>query len=215
MNKKSKLSLINKYPTLYKRANSNNSVFSEFNCGEGWFRLIETLSKLIVSRSKNTFALHVREKFGHLSTKFQGYSNSDYFYIFGLTNMAYSLSELICDQCGNRGYLFNCPGTINPRCETHDGFPLDFSRPEISPHLPFNLNNIGVAWSEMISNFYQQILIHVRENKMPEVIINGIGKRGGQLYIDFSGGDETVDGMIDLLVAYTSITDEMTGDLIK
>jgi hypothetical protein len=92
--------------------------------------------------------------------------------------------------------------------------PLNLSRPEIAPNLPFSLGNIGVAWSEMISNFYLQILMHIRENQMPMVSINKIKKRNKKLVIEYIGGDETTLGMVDLLVAYTSLTDENTGDLI-
>ena len=129
--------------------------------------------------------------------------------------MALSLSELICEQCGNRGYIYNCPGIINSRCEVHGGYPIGQSRSEISPLVPFNLHHIGVAWSEMISNFYLQIMMHVRENKMPPVIFNSIETRDGQLVIDFSGGDETTRGSVDLLLAYTLLIDEDTGYLLN
>ena len=199
--------LINKYPSLYC---SNFKI----ECATGWFALIDIFSERLVSRSKEAYVINVKEEYGQLSFTVEGYLQRDYHYIFGLTNMAHSLSELICDQCGNKGYLFNCPGIIVPRCDIHGGFPLILSKPEIAPNLPFSLGNIGVAWGEMISNFYLLIVMHIRENEMPNVLFKYIKKRNKKLVIEFIGGDETTLGMIDLLVAYTSLTDENTGDCI-
>ncbi len=207
MHKKSEILLINKCPSLY-------SPEFIFECGNGWGPLIDVFSKLLISYSGNTIIEHARERYGHFLIKV-AYSDEDYFYDFGLTNMAFSLSELICEQRGNRGYIYNCPGIVDPRCEVHGSDPIGQLRLEISPLVPFNLNHIGVAWSEMISNFYLQIMMHVRENKMPPVIFNSIETRDGQLVIDFSGGDETTLGSVNLLLAYTLLIDEDTGYLLN
>ncbi|MEY3788087.1 MAG: hypothetical protein RIQ94_745 [Pseudomonadota bacterium] len=199
--------LLNKYPSIYQ-------LNSKIECKSGWFALIDVFSEKLVFHSKKAYVTVAKESYGHLSLEVEGYLPEDYYYIFGLTNMAYSLSELICEQCGSRGLLFNCPGIIQPRCDIHGGLPLNLSRPEIAPNLPFSLGNIGVAWSEMISNFYLQILMHIRENQMPMVSIKKIKKKNNKLVIEFVGGDETTLGMVDLLVAYTYLTDENTGDLI-
>jgi len=209
MHKKSEILLINKYPSLY-------SLEFIFECGDGWLPLIDVFSSLLISCSENTIIEYVKEECGHLSIQLNGYSDADYFYVFGLSSMAYSLSELICDQCGNRGYIYNCSGIINSRCEVHGGYPIGQSRSEISPHVPFNLNHIGVAWSEIISNLYLHVVFHVRENKMPPVTFNSIETRDGQLVIDFSGGgDEAMQGTVDLLLAYTLLIDEYTGKLLN
>lgn len=210
MNKQERVEqyLITKYPSLYR---SNFKI----ECGTGWFAIIDIFSEKLVSRSKEAYVTVAKEKYGQLFLDVKGYLPNEYYYIFGLTNMAYSLSELICEQCGNRGYLYNCPEIIQPRCNLHGGFPLNFSRPEIFPNLPFCLSTIGVAWSEMISNFYMQISMHIRDNQMPSVSFKNINKMNKKLAIKFIGGDETTIGMVDLLVAYTSITDENTGMLIK
>jgi len=200
--------LLTKSPSLYRQ---NFKV----ECESGWFALIDIFSEKLVSHSKEAYVTATKEKYGQLFLEVEGYQLDDYYYIFGLTNMAYSLSQLICEQCGNRGYLFNCPGIIQPRCNLHGGLPLNLSRPEISPDLPFSLSNVGVAWSEMISIVYLQILMHIRENGMPNVSFKNINKMNKKLVIEFIGGDETTIGMVDLLVAYTSITDENTGMLIK
>ena len=196
------------YPSLYR---SNFKI----ECAAGWFALIDIFSKQVISRSKEAYVTNAKEKYGQLFLEVEGYLPHDYYYIFGLTNMAWSLSELICDQCGNRGYLYNCPEIIQPRCAIHGGLPLNLSRPEISPNLPFNLSYIGVAWREMISNFYMQILRHIRENEMPKVSFKNIKKMNNKLVIEFVGGDETTLGMVNLLLAYTYITDENTGDCIN
>jgi hypothetical protein len=210
MNKQERVEqyLITKYPSLYR---SNFKI----ECGTGWFAIIDIFSEKLVSHSKEAYVTVAKEKYGQLSLEVKGYLPEDYYYIFGLTNMAYSLSELICEQCGNRGYLYNCPGIIKPRCDIHGGFPLNLSRPEIAPNLPFSLGNIGVAWSEMISNFYLQTLMHIRENQMPDVSFKSIETINEKLVIEFIGGDETTLGMVDLLIAYTSITDINSGNLIK
>jgi hypothetical protein len=200
--------LLNKYPAL-------NRPNFKIECEPGWFALIDVFSEKLISRSNEAYVTAAKEKYGQLFLEVEGYLLEDYYYIFGLTNMSYSLSQLICDQCGNRGYLFNCPGIIQPRCDIHGGFPLNLSRPEISPDLPFDLSYIGVAWREMISDFYLQILMHIRDNQMPSVSFKSIEKINEKLVIEFIGGDETTLGMVDLLMAYTSITDENTGNLIQ
>jgi len=215
MQEKLNITLINKYPSLYKQKCDGELIFSGFDCGNGWFMLIDKLSELMVDRSKDVHSGYVGEKNGYLFTISGGCSEDDCSYIFGLINMAISLSELVCDQCGNRAHLFNCPDIISPRCEAHGGFPLDWSRSKISPDLPFNLSHIGVAWKEMVSTFYLQNEIWSKDNNIPQVIFNRIGKRNGKLYIEFTGGDDTADGMLNLLLAYTAITDENTGDILK
>ena len=209
MNKQERVEqyLITKYPSLYRQN-------FKIECGTGWFAIIDIFSEKLVSRSKKAYVTAAKETYGQLFLEVKGHLPEDYYYIFGLTNMAYSLSQLICDQCGNRGYLFNCPGIIQPRCNLHGGFSLNSSRPEVSPDLPFSLSNVGVVWREMISNCYLQILMHIRENGMSNVSFKNINKMNSKLVIEFIGGDETTIGMVDLLVAYTSITDENTGMLI-
>jgi len=76
------------------------------------------------------------------------------------------------------------------------------------------LDHMGLAWSEMISDFYLKLVMHTNINDMPEVVINKVEKKSGKLVIDFTGGNEIAYGMFDLLLAYTSITDEKTGNLI-
>jgi len=195
------------YPNLY--TNSPN-----IDCGVGLFNLVDIFSTLLEARSKEAHINEIKVESGILLITVEDFKQEDNDYIFGLTNLAATLAQLICESCGNKGLILNCPGTLNPRCDLHGGFPFDDSRREIAPNLPFILDHIGLAWSEMISDFYIKLVMHTNINDMPKVVINKVGKKKGKLVIDFSGGNEIAHGMLDLLIAYTSITNEKTGDLV-
>jgi len=202
-----KQELFGNFPTLYT---TNPTI----ECSVGVVSLIDIFSTLLEARSKEVYIDEIKVDYGMLLIKVEGYKPQDGDYIFGLTNLTACLSHLICENCGNKGLIFNCPGTMNPRCDLHGGFPFDNSRREIDPNLPFSLDHMGLAWSEMISDFYLKLVMHTNINDMPEVVINKVEKKSGKLVIDFTGGNEIAHGMLDLLLAYTSITDDKTGDLI-
>jgi|GEM_PF-5736198 len=195
------------FPNLYSSS-------PNIGCGVGLFNIIDIFSTLLEARSKEARINEIKVESGMMLISLEGFKQEDNDYIFGLTNLAATLSQLICENCGNKGLILNCPETLNPRCDLHGGFPFDDSRREIDPNLPFSLDHMGLAWSEMISDFYLKLVMHTKINDMPEAVINKVENKAGKLSIDLSGGNEISHGMLDLLIAYTSITNEKTGGLI-
>ena len=103
MNKQNTDILCNKFPYLY------NKNFG-FECGDGWFDLIYTLSKKLNIHILNTpkenqhftKAVQVKEKFGTL--RFYMSSGTDK--MFDLISKAEKESEKTCEICGKSGKLW-------------------------------------------------------------------------------------------------------------
>lgn len=98
--------LIQKYPNIFSK-------LKYFECGDGWFDLIDKLCFLLDQESKNEsyglpeadamlnypVASQVKEKFGGL--RFYVYGGSEK--MQGMISMAENFSFKICDGCGNKG----------------------------------------------------------------------------------------------------------------
>ena len=110
--------LCEKYPEIFRNryASMNESpMYWGFDCGDGWYDLIDTLCKNIQHHIdwKNKYpqpddeeveqvvAAQVKEKFGGLSFYFTGGNET----IGGMVTMAQSMSYHICEVCGNSGKL--------------------------------------------------------------------------------------------------------------
>jgi hypothetical protein len=114
--------LCNKYPEIF--ANRHKSMQETcmcwgFECGDGWYDLIDNLCGLIQnhikwSKCEQVVAEQVKEKFGGLRFYYRGGDE----YIAGAVAMADGLSYNICDVCGNKG-MGNEDGWITTRCEEH------------------------------------------------------------------------------------------------
>lgn len=99
--------LTTKYPTLYR----DNFCFE---CGDGWFKLIDQLSHLITSYDEEVIALQVKEKFAGLRFYVQLSDN----YVDGLITMAEEMSYGICEKCGsNENVTINKTGWRVAWCE--------------------------------------------------------------------------------------------------
>jgi len=90
-----------------------------FDCGDGWYDLIDNLCSLIQnyvdwSKCEQVVAEQVKEKFGGLRFYYRGGDD----YIDGAVAIADRLSFTICDVCGNKG-TSNKDGWIATRCEAH------------------------------------------------------------------------------------------------
>jgi hypothetical protein len=99
--------LFEKYPLLYRGATkpiTQSLMAFGFECGDGWFRLIDGLSEKLERLNAEhpdspTEAVQVKEKFASLR-----------FYVDGATDEAYKLidaaereSETTCETCGKPG----------------------------------------------------------------------------------------------------------------
>jgi hypothetical protein len=96
--------LLDKYPTLY-----NQQHFWGFECGDGWYNIIDHLSSAITTYTNpksdfpvfDIFVSQVKEKFGGL----RFYADNTDKVIDGMIWLAEHMSENTCETCGNRGEM--------------------------------------------------------------------------------------------------------------
>jgi peptide subunit release factor 1 (eRF1) len=103
MNKNKTDYLFNKYPQLYSGKDeplSQNLMAFGFECGDGWFELLDELSAQIMAVSPDTVAVQVKEKFGGLRFYFNCPS-SNYDEIQKIVDEAEEKSYTICEKCGS------------------------------------------------------------------------------------------------------------------
>jgi hypothetical protein len=90
-----------------------------FECGDGWFDLIDVLCLNLQHATKNgapqVVAVQVKEKFGGLRFCAVG-SNDEQ---AGMIQLAETMSARLCEVCGNRGRLVR-NGSIKTRCPEHE-----------------------------------------------------------------------------------------------
>lgn len=109
------LKLCTKYPKLYAQRGldmKQTAMCWGFQCGDGWFKLLDTLSHFLtleIDKGVELEATTVKEKFGTL--RFYYYGGNDY--TSELINMFERASEHVCEQCGDwselrgTGWVFN------------------------------------------------------------------------------------------------------------
>jgi hypothetical protein len=94
-----------------------------FQCGDGWFNLINTLCSLLQQETEKrgapqVTALQVKEKFGELRFYCEApraLSERQSAYIA----MATALSTVTCEVCGKPGLLKEHQRWLSTRCEEH------------------------------------------------------------------------------------------------
>lgn len=206
--------LFKKYPTLFQNPSADDSSLI-IECNDGWFGLIDTLSELILKRSPTTVFEYVQASYGSLSIGITGYCNqNDYDYVFGVTSMAYWLSQIICEKCACKGIMFNSYG-ITARCEMHDNWISHQREYDETSDLPFQICVSGTMWRHMMLEFYDLTQLHIKNNGMPYVDMKRVEKINGKLEMEFLGGDEVTHGMAALLLTYANKIDEETGEIFN
>ena len=108
-----------KYPSLFK----NESFY--FECGNGWYNLIDILCRQIEFRGLrgsvpdpdfDVKITQVKEKFGGLRFYCEGADDN----IYGMIDMAEAMSIRICEECGNPGKLMKSnTGWLHTACDEH------------------------------------------------------------------------------------------------
>lgn len=121
MNEELNKKLIEKFPKIFTNLHKSpqeTCMFWGFECGEGWYNLIDSLCICIQHYLDYKPAVsqvvvdQVKEKFGILRFYFHGGDE----YIHGLVDMTCYLSESTCEVCGNPGKLID-EGWIKVRCD--------------------------------------------------------------------------------------------------
>lgn len=116
--------LCSKYPRLYRDRHGDprtTAMCVGFDVGDGWFRLIDVVSSIIVERSAEVgldpVATQIKEKFGTLRLYVQGLQNDEY--LEGCIAMASAVSAQVCQVCGGNG-LLRIAGWYRVLCEEHE-----------------------------------------------------------------------------------------------
>ena len=90
-----------------------------FECGDGWYELIDALCLNLQHATKDgapqVVATQVKEKYGALSFCTQGVNDEQ----DGMIALAETMSARLCDVCGNRGRLIRA-GWVRCRCPEHE-----------------------------------------------------------------------------------------------
>jgi hypothetical protein len=100
--------LLGRYPVLYQGHEwpiTRGLMAFGFECGDGWFRLIDQLSADITALDEKngtqTIAVQVKEKFGGLRFYIEGGSDA----VIDLIDAAEDESFRTCETCGRPGML--------------------------------------------------------------------------------------------------------------
>jgi hypothetical protein len=105
--------LVAKYPKIF--AEHYEGRF-DFECGDGWFELIDNLcSLLMIDETLTPVATQVKEKFGTL----RFYVNEATDYQYELIDRANTLSQNTCEVCGAPGTADYKRSWIKTLCEEH------------------------------------------------------------------------------------------------
>jgi len=119
--------LCKKYPKLFVNIDTDMTTTAMcwgFECGDGWYNIINTLCANIQShidwKNKNEVGVpqvtvdQVKEKFGGLRFYYEGGDDV----IDGMVRMAEGMSEVTCEVCGKPGESRG-NGWIRTLCEEH------------------------------------------------------------------------------------------------
>jgi len=120
MNKKNTEYLLEKYPNLYRQyylSMRDTCMCWGFECRDGWFNIIDDLSKKITETDPDVQAAQVKEKFGGLRFYIDGGSEE----VRKLIDEAEEESYKTCEKCGTKenvsqtktGWIF----TLCAKCE--------------------------------------------------------------------------------------------------
>jgi hypothetical protein len=104
--------LVDKYPKLF-----SSKQFWGFECGDGWFDILDHLCGAISEYTYDSDKLTVgqaKEKFG----KLRFYLSEEDSVIHGMISLAEYMSGHTCEICGNRGELRNGSWVVT-LCDEH------------------------------------------------------------------------------------------------
>ncbi|PVX82414.1 hypothetical protein [Paraburkholderia unamae] len=121
-------SLRERYPLIFGAAPAHRDPFKVlspfqvwgFECGDGWFDLLDALALNLQYATKSTgapqvVAAQVKEKFGCL----RFYTDLADARQRAMIELAETMSGRICEECGNRGALMSTNGWLMTCCPAH------------------------------------------------------------------------------------------------
>ncbi|EJM74040.1 MbcA/ParS/Xre antitoxin family protein [Pseudomonas sp. GM60] len=112
--------LCTRYPAIFSAEGSADQHIFGFECGDGWFTLIDGACELIqrhieTDGAQQLRALQVKQKFGGLRFYYR-HGNG---YTAAAVELAESLSPHVCEVCGAVGKTVVLFGWMQTRCPTH------------------------------------------------------------------------------------------------
>jgi hypothetical protein len=113
--------LCKRYPAIFSIDDLDDPRVFGFECGDGWFTLIDAACALIQRQIDTTgtqqlVASQVKEKFGGL--RFYYRQGNDY--AASVVDLAESLSTHVCEVCGALGKVISASGWMRARCKEHE-----------------------------------------------------------------------------------------------
>lgn len=201
--------LCQKYPSLYCDRHGDMQMTLMcwgFECGDGWYELIDVISGLLTAHNLDISAVQVKEKFGTL--RFYHAPVDDY--SIGVEIAAGQLSKRICEACGEPAMTNSYDGGWwSTLCQKHnENYVADGSRkPDLSGETILGLGNY---WSYLMVSLRELCAWNTERNDMPEASLD-IQKVDDRLVVNVSGGNDFTKGLVDLFVAYANRIDEHTG----
>jgi len=215
MNDEFKNLLFKNFPSLYKEQ-TDQKLFQpiEFECQNGWFSLIETVSETVVNKSSIVKVTKVYKNQGRLKFDITCCPSRDRDFISGVIKMAQVLSGISCEICSLQGEMFN-ENAITSRCVIHGGTRLILLKRKRYIELPFNTKGIGKMWREMLVKLFLQLQAMKIDKEIPEPVITGIEIKEGKLNVEYMGGNEMTNGMVTLFLSYAEKIDAETGEIIN
>lgn len=109
------------YPSLYRERGASmqeSCMHWGFECGDGWYDLLDNLSKKLTALSTDIVAQQVKEKFGTLRFYTGGISDENRDKAYDYIEEAERLSMHTCEMCGHGGELSG-PGWLQTLCVDH------------------------------------------------------------------------------------------------
>lgn len=207
MNNELDKQLCRHYPELYRYRQDigRTLMYRGFECGDGWFVLIDVISELLTKRNTAVFAVNVREKMGTLRFV---HKIAD-LYTTGIVSAAEKMTKWICEHCGAPAILNQDHDWWSTRCIEHISKHLISYNPEIDISSVINLR-LGKAWSRLVVILQEAADCHANRNGMAKVKFT-VNKINGKLLITFHGSDEMIAGMVDVITHYANRINEHTG----
>lgn len=188
---------------------------SAFECGDGWFHIIDCLCGEILHYADNAkvppvLAVQVKEKFGTLRFRYRG---GDAF-VEGLVRMAEGISENVCEVCGAPGGRSN-QGSMSTVCCDHCSSPehvspQDVDRTSACFQLPTPPRNPG--WRHLARAFEETADFNIRHNNLPHFAVDAVIETEAlTLRRVGDGARDCAHGMLRMIEAFSLRCDRATG----
>ena len=84
-----------------------------FECGDGWYAIIDYLCKRLLENGDPPEAVQVKEKFGGLRFYVNSANNKQYDLISEFENFSYR----VCEKCGSTDTVVQTKGWISSLCK--------------------------------------------------------------------------------------------------